>query len=63
MKSKKLSLKHLQVKSFVTGLNGQEGQTVKGGAFTDGPGPQCTNGIACEETIIPRKCPSMLCPC
>ena len=59
MKSKKLSLKNLQVNSFVTGLDQNDAETVKGGVFSD----YCTQLLNCQETVIPRKCPSMLCPC
>lgn len=59
MKSKKLSLKNLQVKSFVTGLDQNNVNTVKGGVDSD----FCTLLLDCRETVVPRLCPSMICPC
>lgn len=58
MKSKKLALNQLAVKSFVTEMSEKTGQTVKGGSDTPFP----TLQLICGDTIIPRRCPSMLCP-
>lgn len=51
MKDKKLSLKDLMVKSFVTKQNGQNAKTIKGGLHTYWD--HCEGSeILCEETEI-----------
>jgi|GEM_PF-2932956 len=47
MKNKKLNLKELTVKSFVTDLENEKEQTVKGGGFS--------NGSICN-TVEPEFC-------
>ena len=62
MKSKRLTLDQLAVKSFITEMPEKKEQTVKGG-FETIVDTNCTLELACRDTVVPRKCPSMLCPC
>jgi hypothetical protein len=69
MKKKKLSLKGLEVRSFVTSLDSNEKATIAGGGNTDNPVchsnvPACVRTIAEVCLIVPFTCgePQSLCP-
>ena len=66
MKSKRLGLKDLQVKSFVTNMEEQKGETVKGGNHVTCPmcvtvnSPGCTLDDACF-TVGPHCSYAQIC--
>lgn len=54
MKSKKLNLSDLKVKSFITEVEGKSPQTVKGG-WGNFPTNGSPNANICEDTIFPDQ--------
>ena len=59
MKKNKLSLKSLEVQSFVTSLNGSSSKTIKGGESDNGacgPSAACGNTVVCATQALAGDC-------
>ena len=61
MKKNKLSLENLEVKSFVTSLNGSNSETIKGGLSLEGS--DCNNDPTYVGPTVASACINTACKC